>query len=122
MNTAIDRETLLNLYGELNEDVAGFFTEFIAAYPAFRSDCANAFNDGALQSLEGTLHQYGPAFTYVGFPQVTTAVKQLENDCKSAVSVNDIAPQYNELIMMTDAALVEIRKEELLLLQGAANV
>jgi hypothetical protein len=122
MNTAICRETLFNLYGEMNEDVAVFFTEFIVAYPEFRENCTIAFLNKNPEQLGSLLHQYGPSFTYVGFPQVTTAMKQLEDTCKTVQVFTEIELPYNRLIEMADAAFVEIKKELVLMQPGSTII
>lgn len=99
----INEQTLEDLYSGCKETTSEIFAEFINKYPEFRKGVGELYDAKDWAGLKKLLHSYAPSFLYIGLPEVTDQVKDLEKTCmQEPVIVSAIENKYNNLLGLID--------------------
>ncbi len=103
----LDREVLLNLYGDCKDSQIQVFSVFLSSYPEIKKNLYSAFESGNLNSLKRVLHFHGPSFMYLGIPQVAGSFKNLELKCSEVDTHFSIATDFAELMQAVERSWVQ---------------
>ena len=107
----LDRDVLLNLYGDCQESMAEIFSDFLTDFSETRKNILSAFDSGNLMSLKRVLHFHGPSFMYLGLPEVAVAFKSLEKRCCEVESHFAVSKDFAELLQAIDGSWMEVKNE-----------
>jgi HPt (histidine-containing phosphotransfer) domain-containing protein len=115
MQKQLDRQFLLNYYGEMINEVNEIFEIFLQETPVEIAEikklfCLNKPNDAA-----EILHKIIPSFTSIGLPQLSVQLQEIEtyvNTCSGAKGFVLIAAFENELAEYMPAIVEEYNRLE----------
>src|SRR5215831_14874566 len=94
---SLDSQMLLDLYGGSHEDARFILNDYLDKYDDIIVTFKQAFQDG-IESLSKCAHRHSSAFSYIGLPQLTTACKDFELECKEATTTSSVKTSYERLL------------------------
>ena len=113
MDVEIKRESLYKMYDGSTESIIEVFDAFLDSEKEVVEDLDSAFSNADESTIRKQLHYHAPIFGYIGFPQVTLFIKDMENKYKNAVAPREKKLDHNELIstLKQVTSLLVIEKE-----------
>ena len=104
MNQSVFLQKIFSdLYGDYSkDDLIAILTDFLGNFQTMKQKLLTSFNCHRLDEFRGELHHNTPSFSYVGLPQITTAFKSLENECKKINDTEEVKNQFKDLVDMLE--------------------
>lgn len=107
---SLDSQMLLDLYGGSHDDAKFILNDYLDKHGDIILTFKQAFADG-IDSLSKCAHRHSSAFSYIGLPQLTTACKEFELECKKATNTSSVATSFERLLRIIDQSVALVKQE-----------
>jgi hypothetical protein len=115
MYKQLDRQFLLNYYGEMVDEVNEIFEIFLHETAGEIVEIKKMFSLGKSEDATEIMHKIIPSFTSIGLPQLSVQLQQIENSVNSSIATNGfvlITAFENELAEYMPAIVAEYERLE----------
>jgi HPt (histidine-containing phosphotransfer) domain-containing protein len=111
----LDRQFLLNYYGEMVDEINEIFEIFLQETTAEIAEIKKLFTLNKPADAAEIMHKIIPSFTSIGLPQLSVQLQEIEsyvNSCSGAKGYVLIAAFENELAEYMPAIVEEYKRLE----------
>ncbi|HET6995982.1 MAG TPA: Hpt domain-containing protein [Chitinophagaceae bacterium] len=106
----LDSQMLLDLYGGSSEDACFILNDYLNKHGEIIQSFNEAYHSG-IDSLSKCAHRHASSFSYIGLPQLTTACKDFEEECKKAKDTTAVKRSFELLLSTIDQSAVLVKQE-----------
>jgi HPt (histidine-containing phosphotransfer) domain-containing protein len=98
-NENIDAEFLYSLYEDDYQYIEEIFQTTLAHFNEDLNSIKIAYQSNNISDLKKAIHKIKPTFGFVGLPLVQNICKDFEDICQKATSSNDLASEYQQIVV-----------------------
>ena len=106
----LDRHMLVDLYGGSYDDVRFILNDYLDKHDDIINSFREAYASG-IEPLSKCAHRHSSSFSYIGVPELTSACKNFEQECKNAPDTSAVSTQLEALLSTIDQAAVLVKEE-----------
>jgi HPt (histidine-containing phosphotransfer) domain-containing protein len=98
-NEKLDADYLYSLYEDDYQYIEEIYQTTLAHFNEDLNSIKNAYQTNNISDLKKAIHKMKPTFGFVGLPLVQNICKEFEDFCQKATSSNDLASEYQQIVV-----------------------
>jgi HPt (histidine-containing phosphotransfer) domain-containing protein len=98
-NEKIDADYLYSLYEDDYQYIEEIFQTTLKHFNEDLNSIKNAYQTNNISDLKKAIHKMKPTFGFVGLPLVQNICNEFEDFCQKATSSNDLASEYQQIVV-----------------------
>lgn len=114
----LDGDFLSSIYEDDNEHAEMVFENFIASIQKLITELEDAYTSGEVELLRKKIHKIKPVLSYVGLTALTVKAENIEKNCLTITTINDLAGLYttfinelNSMIPVVENDLIKLKAQ-----------
>jgi HPt (histidine-containing phosphotransfer) domain-containing protein len=110
--SGLDNELLYELYESDYESTLQAFQIFLDELESNINDLGQAHQQQNISAFQKIIHRCKPVFSYVGLSELNNIFQQIEDQCNTLTSIDQLTPSFNDIVSLIRASSPKIITEK----------